>query len=170
MLSELIIPTIALGAIAIALLAIAYGRGKNEHIIGIKSAANILIQIAPLLVFAFITAGLVQAIIPTETISQWVGAESGFKGVLIGSVAGGLMPGGPFISMPIAAGLLQAGANIGTMVALITGWSLWAFTRLPMEIGIMGWKFTAIRLTVTFTFPIITGLLANLIFGGLTFP
>ena len=168
--SELVAPTIILGVVALVLIIIAYRRGNNEHIIGLKSAGNILIQIAPLLVFAFITAGLAQAIIPSETVSQWVGTESGVKGVLIGAVAGGLMPGGPFISMPIAAGLLQAGANIGTMVALITGWSLWAFTRLPIEIGIMGWRFTAVRLAVTFTFPIITGLLANLIFGGLTFP
>ena len=168
--SGLIIPTIILGAIAITLLVIAYRRGNNEHITGLKSAGNILIKVTPLLIFAFITAGLVQAIIPSETISQWIGSESGTKGILIGALAGGLMPGGPFISMPIAAGLLQAGANIGTMVALITGWSLWAFTRLPIEIGIMGWKFTAIRLVVTFSFPIITGLLANLIFGGLTFP
>ena len=134
--SELIAPTIILGIIALVLFIIAYRRGKNEHIIGLKSAGDILIQIAPRLVFAFITAGLAQAI----------------------------------TSMPIAAGLLQAGANIGTMVALITGWSLWAFSRLPIEIGIMGWRFTAVRLAVTFTFPIITGLLANLIFGGLTFP
>ena len=168
--SEMVIPTIILGVIAAVLLIIAYRRGNNEHITGLKSAGSILIQITPLLILSFITAGLVQAIIPTETISQWVGAESGFKGVLIGSIAGGLMPGGPFISMPIAAGVLQAGANIGTMVAFITGWSLWAFTRLPIEIGLMGWRFTAIRLAVTVSFPILTGLLANLIFGGLTFP
>jgi len=167
--SELIIPTVVMGAIAVTLLIIAYRKGGNEHITGLKSAGSILIQITPLLILSFVTAGLVQAIIPSETISEWIGSESGIKGVFIGTLAGGLMPGGPFISMPIAAGLWQAGANIGTMVALITGWSLWALTRLPIEIGIMGWKFTTIRLCVTFTFPIITGLLANLIFSGFTF-
>lgn len=168
--SELIIPTIIMGATATVLLIIAYRRGNNEHIVGLKSAGNILIQISPLLIFAFIIAGLIQSIIPSEMISQWVGTESGLKGVLLGAIAGGLMPGGPFISMPIAAGLLKAGANIGTMVALITGWSLWAVTRLPIEIGIMGWRFTAIRLAITFSFPIIAGLLANFLFGGLSFP
>lgn len=79
--SELIIPTIVLGSIAVTLLIIAYRRGNNEHIIGLKSAGSILIQITPLLIFAFITAGLAQAIIPSETISQWIGTESGLKGI-----------------------------------------------------------------------------------------
>ena len=98
-------------------------------------------------------------------VAKWVGAESGFRGLIIGTVAGGITPGGPMVSMPIAAGLLQSGAGIGTMVAFMTGWSLWAFSRIPLEIGLMGWKFTAIRLVCTFLFPIIAGLLANLFFS-----
>jgi uncharacterized membrane protein YraQ (UPF0718 family) len=70
--------------------------------------------------------------------------------------------------MPVAAGLLQIGAGVGTMVALMTGWSLLAFSRLPLEIGIMGWKFTLIRLACTFFFPPIAGILANRIFGNVS--
>jgi len=76
------------------------------------------------------------------------------------------MPGGPYVSLPIAAGLLRTGASIGTMVAFLTGWSLWAITRLPLEIGIMGWKFWLIRLACTFFFPPIAGLIANRLFSG----
>jgi uncharacterized membrane protein YraQ (UPF0718 family) len=153
-----------MAVLAIILSAIAYKRGKGEFIIGFKSARDMLIQIAPLLVFAFIVAGMIQVLIPTETISKYVGSESGFSGILIGAIIGGLMPGGPFISLPIAAGLLVAGAGVGTMVAFMTGWSIWAVSRLPIEVGIMGWRFTAIRLASSFLFPVIAGLLANLIF------
>jgi hypothetical protein len=52
------------------------------------------------------------------------------------------------------------------MVAFVTAWSLWAVTRLPMEIGILGWKFTAVRLVCTFFFPPIAGLIAQLFFSG----
>ncbi|MBA7485673.1 hypothetical protein ES707_21223 [subsurface metagenome] len=125
-----------------------------------------VIQIVPLLIFAFIIAGMIQVIIPYELISRWIGTESGFRGILIGTVAGGLAPGGPYISLPIAVGLLRTGASIGTMVAFLTGWSLWAVARLPMEVGIMGWKFTLIRLACTFFFPPIAGLIANRFFSG----
>lgn len=164
----MLIPTIIMGVIAIVLLFIAYQRGGGEHILGLKSAGNILLQIAPLLIFAFIVAGLIQVLIPTEMISKWIGAESGLRGILIGTVVGGLMPGGPYVSLPIAAGLLRTGASIGTMVAFLTAWSLWAVSRMPMELGIMGWKFTLIRLACTFFFPPIAGLIANRLFSGVT--
>jgi len=161
----MLIPTIIMGVIAIVLLFIGYQKGGGEHILGLKSAGNLLIQIVPLLIFAFIIAGMIQVLVPQEMISKWVGAESGFRGLLIGTAIGGLTPGGPFVSMPIAAGLLRVGASVGTMVALITSWSLLAFIRLPMEIGIIGWKFTLIRLACTFFFPPIAGLIANLFFS-----
>jgi len=154
-----------MGVIAIALLIVAYQKGGGEHILGLKSAGNILLQVMPLLIFVFIIAGTIQYIVPAEMVAKWVGAESGFRGILIGTVAGGFTPGGPITSLPIAAGLLQSGAGIGTMVAFMTGWSLWAFTRLPLEIGLLGWKFTAIRLACTFLFPILAGLIANLFFS-----
>lgn len=162
----MLIPTIIMGVIAIALLYIGYQRGGGEHVVGLKSAGNLLLQILPLLIFAFIVGGMIQILIPQEIISKWVGAESGFRGLLIGSAIGGFMPGGPYVSMPIVAGLLRTGASIGTMVALITAWSLIAVSRMPIEIGILGWKFTLIRLACVFFFPPIAGLIANKLFSG----
>jgi len=162
----MLIPTIIMGVIAIALLYIGYQRGGGEHIVGLKSAGNLLLQITPLLILAFIVAGMVQVLVPQEIISRWVGTESGFRGILIGSAIGGIMPGGPYVSMPIVAGLLRTGASIGTMVALLTAWSLLAFTRLPIEVGLLGWKFTLIRLACVFFFPPIAGFIANRLFSG----
>ena len=161
----MLIPTIIMGIIAIVLLFIGYQKGGGEHILGLKTAGNLLIQIVPLLICAFIIAGMVQVLVPQGLISRWVGVESGFRGILIGTAIGGITPGGPYISMPIAAGLLRTGAGIGTMVAFITAWSLLAIHRLPLEIGIMGWQFTLIRLACVFFFPPIAGLLANTLFS-----
>jgi uncharacterized membrane protein YraQ (UPF0718 family) len=164
--SGMLIPTIIMGLFAIVLLFIGYYNGEGQHISGMKSAYNMTIEILPLLIFAFIVAGMVQVLIPQDLLSSWVGEESGLRGILIGSVAGGLAPGGPFVSLPIAAGLLRSGAGVGTMVAFLTGWSLWALTRLPMEVGILGWKFTLVRLASTFIFPPIAGLIAQTFFAG----
>ena len=163
----MLIPTIIMGVLAIVLIFIAYNKGGGEHILGLKSAGSMLLQIAPLLIFAFIIAGMVQVLLPVEMISKWIGTESGLRGILIGTVVGGFAPGGPYVSLPIAAGLLRVGASVGTMVAFLTSWSLWAVSRLPMELGIMGWKFTLIRIACTFFFPPIAGLIANRLFSGI---
>jgi uncharacterized membrane protein YraQ (UPF0718 family) len=164
--SGMLIPTIILGVLAVVLLFIGYYRGEAQHIQGVKSALNMLVEILPLLAFAFIVAGMVQVLLPHEAIAKWVGMESGLRGILIGSVAGGLTPGGPFVSLPLAAGLLRSGASAGTMVAYLTAWSLWAVNRLPMEVGILGWKFTLVRLGSTLILPIIGGLVAQALFAN----
>jgi len=159
----MLVPTIVMGALAVIFFLIGYYKGEGQHIIGMRSALRMTVQILPLLIFAFIVAGMVQVLVPREVLSEWVGAESGMRGILIGTVAGALVPGGPYVSLPVAAGLLQAGAGVGTMVAFLTGWSLWAVSRLPMEVGIMGWQFTLIRIASTFFFPPIAGLIAQVI-------
>ena len=159
-------PTIVMGVLAIIFLFLGYQKGGGEHILGLKAAGYMLIQLIPLLVFALIIAGIIPLLIPQQTIAAWIGAESGFRGILIGTIAGGMMPGGPYVSLPLAAGFLQVGAGVGTMVAFLTGWSLLAFSRLPMEIGILGWKFTLIRLACTFFLAPIAGLIANKLFSN----
>ena len=160
----MLIPTLVMAAIAVVVFVLAYQKGVHGE--GLRSFWTMLWQIMPMLIFAFLVAGLLPRLIPQEIISRWVGAESGWRGILIGSLLGGISPGGPFVSMPLAAGLLRTGAGIGTMVAFITGWSLLAFTRLPMEISILGWKFVAIRLACTFFFPPIAGFIASRFFGN----
>jgi len=162
----MLVPTLILGTIAIILVVIGIVKGNGEHVTGLKAAWVMTIQVLPLLIFAFIVAGMVQVLIPREMIGKWVGAESGFRGILIGSIAGGLSPGGPYVSLPIVAGLIKSGAGVGTMVAFLTGWSIWAVGRIPMEIGILGWKFTVIRIVSTLVFPPIAGLIAHYFFAN----
>ncbi len=161
----MLVPTIIMGVLAIALLAAGFYKGEGQHVEGLKSAGQMTFEILPLLIFAFIIAGMVQVLIPHEVLARWVGEESGWRGIFIGTVAGGLSPGGPYVSLPIAAGFLRAGAGVGVMVAYLTGWSLWAVSRLPMEVGILGWKFTLIRLVSTFFFPPIAGFIAQALFS-----
>lgn len=160
----MLVPTIIMGVLAVALVAIGYTRGEGQHLTGLKSAVRLTVSIMPMLVFAFIIGGMLQVLMPQEMISRWIGTESGIRGILIGSIVGGLTPGGPYTSLPIAVALMRSGAGIGTMVAFLTGWSLWAVARLPMEIGILGWRLTLARVISTALFPPIAGLIAHIFF------
>ena len=162
----MLIPTIVMGVLAIVFVFLGYQKGGGEHILGLKAAGTMLIQLIPLLVCAFVIAGMIPLLVPQQTITGWIGAESGFRGILIGTMVGAMMPGGPYVSLPLAAGFLRVGAGVGTMVAFVTGWSLLAFSRLPLEIGVLGWKFTLIRFACTFFFAPIAGLIANKLFSN----
>lgn len=165
--SNMLIPTAIMAVLAIAALVLGYSKGEGQHISGLKLSLKMTLEILPLLFFAFILAGMVQVLLPQAQINRWIGDESGLRGILIGTIAGGITPGGPYVSLPLAAGLLKTGAGMGTMVAFVTAWSLWAIARLPMEVGIMGWKFTSVRFICTFFFPPIAGLIAQTLFSGM---
>jgi uncharacterized membrane protein YraQ (UPF0718 family) len=159
--------TIIMGILALASLVIAYFIGGNLPLDGLKTAGKMFLGILPLLIFAFILAGMVQVLIPREFIVKHLGAEAGLKGILIGCVAGALTPGGPFISFPIVASIWKAGAGIGTVVAYVTAWSLWAVGRLPYEISLIGPKFALIRFASTLVFPPLAGIIAQTFFSKL---
>jgi uncharacterized membrane protein YraQ (UPF0718 family) len=158
------IPTLVMGFVALCLVVAAALKGPETVASGVKSSAATMASVAPLLLFAFVVAGMIGVLLPPETVARWVGAESGARGILIGTLAGGFAPGGPYVSLPVAAGLLKSGAGVGTMVAFLTAWSLLAFARLPMEVGILGWKFTLVRLACTFFFAPVAGLIAHVLF------
>lgn len=151
--------------LAVIFGAIAFLKGKPIFLDGFNSGLKLFLKILPMLFFALILAGLIQALIPKESINRWIGKESGLKGIFFGCLAGSLVPGGPYTSFPIMAGLVKTGASIGTIVAFITAWSLWAITRFPIEVGVVGFKITFIRLASTFIFPPLAGIIAQTLFG-----
>lgn len=161
----MLISTLFMALIAIVLVIMGHRKGGGEDVEGLRIAMHMSWTILPLLLFAFVVAGMIQTLIPAQTATKWVGEASGIRGILLGSMAGGLAPGGPYVSLPIAAGLIRSGASIGTMVAFLTGWSLWALARLPMEVGILGWRLTLARVASTLVFPPVAGLIANALFG-----
>jgi hypothetical protein len=81
-----------MGILALASPIVAYFLGEHLPLTGPKVGGKMFLSILPLLIFAFIIAGMVQVLIPREFIIKYLGAESGFKGIMIGCVAGALTP------------------------------------------------------------------------------
>ena len=151
--------TIVMAVLAIAAFVIAYSKGR--HMEGLAIAKNMVWQILPLILLAFVVAGMLQVIIQHEQVSKFIGENSGFKGIIMGTLVGAFLPGGPYVTLPVVVGFAKLGASIPVMVAMITGWSLIAVMRLPMEFGILGPRLTLIRLASTFLLAPIAGLIAK---------
>jgi len=159
--NSMMITTVVMAVMSAAALFFAYQKGK--HVEALVSAKTLTIQVIPLIVFALLLAGTVPVILPKAVISNWIGQESGFKGILIGSAAGAFLPGGPFVTLPIVMGFLKIGTSIPVAVAMITGWALFSIARFPMEVGILGPKLAFIRLASVLVLAPLSGLIAKLI-------
>ncbi|MEO2006203.1 MAG: permease [Candidatus Poribacteria bacterium] len=157
----LLTTTLVMAAIALALVGVGYFRGGREHVEGLRIALGTTGRMLPLLLCAFVVAGMMQVLVPREFIAAWLGPGTGLKGILLGSLVGSLTPGGPYVSLPVAAGLVKSGASLGASVGFLTGWAVWSVHRLPMEFGILGWKLTVVRVACCALFPPVAGLLAH---------
>jgi len=153
--------TLILAAIAAILLAIAFWRGRDLPLAGLQAAGRTLWRNLPLLLLGFVIAGLAQVLLPRDLIARWLGTQAGIKGILIGCVVGGLVPGAPYATFPLVAALYQAGASLGAVVGFVSAWSLWSVSRIPVEIALIDSKPALVRYAVTFFVPPIAGLLAE---------
>jgi len=152
--------------VAIVLVGIAWQHGGFKLVLGgLNSGSISLISVIPLLIAAFLTSGLIQVLVNKEKIEQWLGSNSGWRGLMIACLGGALIPGGPYVYYPIAGALLSTGAGIGVLVAFITAKNLWSVSRIPMEIALLGPELTTIRYGITLIIPPLLGFLAEVFFG-----
>jgi uncharacterized membrane protein YraQ (UPF0718 family) len=158
--------TVILGTLAAALLAYAWRRGDGSHRRGVIQGWQTLRRTLPLLVVAFVIVGYVDVLAPQRLVQAWIGPGSGWRGLLLGEMAGVLLPGGPYVVFPLIAALYRAGAGLGPAVTLITAWAMQALLTLSFELPFMGWRFTAVRWGLGLAFPLLAGGVAQLIFGG----
>jgi uncharacterized membrane protein YraQ (UPF0718 family) len=157
--------TLVLAAIAAALLAVAFWRGRDLPLAGLLAAGRTLWRNLAILLLGFVIAGLVQVLVPKELIARWLGARAGIKGVQIACLVGGLVPGSPYAVFPVVASLYRAGAGLGAVVGFVSAWSLWSVSRLPTEMALIDPKLALIRYGITFAVPPLAGLLANALSG-----
>ena len=118
------------------------------------------------LLLGFIIAGLLEVLISPSEITSWLGTESSTRGILMGWLAGLVIPGGPYLLFPIAASLFKSGAAPGALITLITAKTLVSPIRmLTYEAPLLGWPFTIARCLPAILLPPFMGILGQWVFN-----
>ena len=143
--------------------AIVYWRDGPARFLDILYAdVWLFIDILPKVLAACLIASFVAVLMPRDVVVKWVGAESGFLGLVIATLAGIVVPGGPITVFPIAAAFIAVGAGIGATIAFVTSWTLLGYGRaLVWELPFFGADFVIWRSLVALPLPVVAGLLAQ---------
>lgn len=153
-----------LGGMGAVLLAIAWRMPGRKHIEGLREGWQMATINLPRVILALLAAGFLSHLLPHEVIAQWVGHESGLKGIGIATVLGTIMPGGPLIAFPIVVLLSKAGAGMPALVTFLTAWSVLGIQRIiGFELPMMGSKFVINRVAIGIFLPPISGGLVYLL-------
>lgn len=141
---------IAYGTVALLLAITALSAHRRGEIRHADVVGDAWIQLQPLLLRlppALLAGVFLAALVPEQQVVTVLGGASGVPGILLATLIGGFLPGGPMIAFPLGLALLEAGMGVAQMVTLITAWSVLAVHRLLVFEGpMMGWRFTALRL------------------------
>lgn len=149
---------ILLAVMGAVLFVIAWRMPGRKHIEGLREGWNMAVVNVPRIVLALLTAGFLSHLLPHEIIADWVGHESGLKGIAIATVLGTIMPGGPLIAFPIVVLLIKAGAGMPALVTFLTAWSVLGIQRIiGFELPMMGAKFVINRVAIGIFLPPISG-------------
>ena len=154
-----------LATIAVILTFLAYQKTGELPWGSVGRAGSLILDIFPKLMIGMLIGALMAEVLPKEIIQNWLSDRSGWRGILIGWVAGFMFPmGAPFVLYPIVAGLLKGGAGFGPMVTLLTASALIGPVRtFVFEIPVLGTEFFMIRAISIFWVPPVAGLLSQMV-------
>lgn len=127
------------------------------------SAATFLVML-PRTVIGLSGASFMADLLPREMVQALFGPDQGALGIVIATLAGGLMPGGPMVAFALAATALKAGAALGPLLAFVTAWSIVSLTRtLGHELPLLGPRFLLSRIILSAPVPLVLGFLGQAI-------
>jgi uncharacterized membrane protein YraQ (UPF0718 family) len=155
-----------LAAVTMAVAFYAWRRDPQHVVAAARFTRHDGVRLAIRLPFALVAASAIAELLPDRLIAAALGAQSGLSGILLASALGGLLPGGPMVSFPFAILVARDGAGGPQIIALITGWSVYAFHRIiAYEAPMMGWRFVGLRMIASACVPPATAIGAGVLAG-----
>ncbi len=151
-------------SVAVLTALVVYLAHRREDVRHTEVIAGGWLELRPLLIrlpVALLAAAFLAALIPERWMLLLLGDASGLAGILLASLLGAALPGGPIVTFPLAMALASAGVGTPQLVALLTAWSVLAFHRvMAFEIPMIGWGFAWRRLVASLVLAPAAGVLA----------
>jgi uncharacterized membrane protein YraQ (UPF0718 family) len=160
---------VILPAIAVVCYLVVVVRNPALAAGGLKAGGASLLRALPLVVAGFALAGLFQAVEVRELVTNWLGAQSGIRGILLGTLLGALTPGPVYFALPLAGGLLKGGAGAGVVVAYVTAWDACSLRRLMIDLSLLDLRVVAMKFSLSIVFSVVAGIVAAVAFSKTAF-
>jgi uncharacterized membrane protein YraQ (UPF0718 family) len=150
--------TIILYILAMVLLGMSFVKDRKKTKMALVKAWKSFENILPQILSIFIIIGIMLAVLNPDTISELIGKQSGWIGIVIASVIGSitLIPG--FVAFPLAAALLESGAGFMQIAVFISTLMMVGIVTIPVETKYFGKKVTFLRNGLAFVFSYIVAI------------
>lgn len=155
--------TITFGLLALILFLLLWLKDPSVAKVTAQSGFFLFLRYSFLIIFSMLIATMIPALIPKELILRYLGGASGWRGILLATLIGGLTPGAPYAVLPLIAGLIRQGMGLAPAVSMFCAWGLWSLSRIPFQVAVLGGKFTFTQVLVSLPLPFVAGTLTGLL-------
>lgn len=140
---------------------------RKKTLTAIKISCKKFVNIIPAFLIMLILVSIVLFFVSDKMISNYIGSNDKFIGVILASLFGSitLMPG--FIAFPLCGILLKKGVSYMVLSAFTTTLMMVGILSYPIEKEYFGVKVTIIRNVISFFIALIVALSIGLFFGEL---
>lgn len=151
--------TVIINIFALGCLIFAFIKDRTKARMALMIALKSFIRVLPNVVAIVIFIGLLLGFVPRSVISNIVGEQAGFKGILVVAVLEAILYIPSLISFPLASSLLKSGASVTAVAIFITTLTMIGVVTLPLEIRELGKKMAILRNGMSFVIAIVIGLI-----------
>ncbi len=157
------IMTIIFYGLAVIGLVFSFVKSREKTKMALMKALKAFENILPQFLGIVLLIGVILSILSPQQISQLIGENSGWVGVVIATVIGSitLIPG--FLAFPLAAALLENGAGYMQIGAFVSSLMMVGIVTMPVEVLYFGKKATLLRNGMGLVFSI----LVAMVIGGI---
>lgn len=154
--------TISLYVVAATLLLLSAIFNKSRTLVALKKSWKSFENILPQFLAVILIIGLTLAALSPESISELIGKQSGWLGMLGAAIVGSvtLVPG--FVAFPLAAKLMGSGGGMMQVTVFISTLMAVGVVTLPLEMQYFGRKIPLIRNVMAFFYCFVV----SIVLGG----
>ena len=138
---------------------------REKTLRAVKIAVKRFVNILPAFLIMLVLVSIVLFLLPDEVISNYLGSNNKFTGVLFASLIGSitLMPG--FIAFPLCGILLEKGVLYMVLSAFTTTLMMVGVLTYPIEKEYFGIKVTILRNVISFFIALVVAVMTGIFFG-----
>ena len=138
---------------------------RTKTLKAVKIAVNRFVAILPAFLIMLILVSIVLFLVPDKAISNFLGSDNKFIGVIFASFLGSItiMPG--FIAFPLCGILLEKGVAYMVLAAFTTTLMMVGILTYPLEKEYFGTKVTIVRNVISLFIALTVSVVIGIFFG-----
>lgn len=153
--------TLILYAVVAVLMALSFLRDRGKTRLALKRAWNMFLNILPQFMLVVSFAAFFLVLVPTQTIEELLGTDSGIYGLVLAACAGAAALVPVMAVFPVVSQLLAHGAGVAQMAVFISTLTTVGLVTLPLESRYLGRKTALLRNLLFFLFAFLTAAVAG---------